>query len=106
MELGLCVTTSKAERVAVAHDEMFEVTLKEMSCNTTCYQRDNCNTRWHLVAIFGAFGRVFAKIFDWSSKNCYKLPSRGAMEPHVNFGALEPAPELANKVVQMTESEN
>eukprot|EP00965_Chrysotila_dentata_P171441 5658005-Pleurochrysis_carterae.AAC.2 len=23
---------------------------KNLSCNTTCYQRDTCNTEWHRVA--------------------------------------------------------
>eukprot|EP00965_Chrysotila_dentata_P180270 5952140-Pleurochrysis_carterae.AAC.1 len=23
-----------------------------MSCNTTCYKRDTCNTKWHRVATF------------------------------------------------------
>eukprot|EP00965_Chrysotila_dentata_P207600 6184218-Pleurochrysis_carterae.AAC.2 len=31
-----------------------------MSWNMSCYKRDTCDTRWHLVAIFGAFGRSFA----------------------------------------------
>eukprot|EP00965_Chrysotila_dentata_P168202 5554660-Pleurochrysis_carterae.AAC.1 len=30
---------------------------KNMSCNTTCYTRDTCTSRWNLVAIFGAVGR-------------------------------------------------
>eukprot|EP00965_Chrysotila_dentata_P067098 2221020-Pleurochrysis_carterae.AAC.3 len=30
-----------------------------MSCNTTCYTRDTCITRWHRVAIFGAVERMF-----------------------------------------------
>eukprot|EP00965_Chrysotila_dentata_P249247 6208800-Pleurochrysis_carterae.AAC.1 len=34
---------------------------KNMSCNLPCYKRDTCNMRWHLVAIFGAVGRVFSK---------------------------------------------
>eukprot|EP00965_Chrysotila_dentata_P254261 6211816-Pleurochrysis_carterae.AAC.2 len=24
-----------------------------MSCNTTCYKRDTCNTKWRHLAIFG-----------------------------------------------------
>eukprot|EP00965_Chrysotila_dentata_P033403 1111740-Pleurochrysis_carterae.AAC.1 len=24
-----------------------------MSCNTTCYKRETCNTKWHYVANFG-----------------------------------------------------
>eukprot|EP00965_Chrysotila_dentata_P123102 4069221-Pleurochrysis_carterae.AAC.2 len=33
-----------------------------MSCNTTCYKRDTCNTRWHCVALFGAPAKYMANI--------------------------------------------
>eukprot|EP00965_Chrysotila_dentata_P163904 5411136-Pleurochrysis_carterae.AAC.1 len=28
--------------------------LSMLSCNTTCYKRDTCHTKWHRVASFGA----------------------------------------------------
>eukprot|EP00965_Chrysotila_dentata_P203592 6181819-Pleurochrysis_carterae.AAC.2 len=33
-----------------------------MSCNTTCYTRDTCNTKWHCVAIFGAPAKAMTNI--------------------------------------------
>eukprot|EP00965_Chrysotila_dentata_P121510 4017030-Pleurochrysis_carterae.AAC.1 len=49
---------------------------KNMSCNTICYTRDASNTRWHLVSIFGAVGRVFTKSFGWNSRKRYTVPIR------------------------------
>eukprot|EP00965_Chrysotila_dentata_P115464 3815630-Pleurochrysis_carterae.AAC.1 len=42
---------------AVISEAKPEFALKKMSCNTTCYTRDACKTKRHLVAIFGAVGR-------------------------------------------------
>eukprot|EP00965_Chrysotila_dentata_P142718 4717043-Pleurochrysis_carterae.AAC.3 len=48
-----------------------------MSCTTTCYERDTRNTRWHLVAIFGAAGQMLERY----GSGCDSVTkSRGAME--------------------------
>eukprot|EP00965_Chrysotila_dentata_P022516 745541-Pleurochrysis_carterae.AAC.1 len=35
---------------------------KSMSCNTTCYKKDTCNTKWHRVASFGARAKAMTNI--------------------------------------------
>eukprot|EP00965_Chrysotila_dentata_P018798 625842-Pleurochrysis_carterae.AAC.1 len=37
-------------------------TQKNVSCNTTCYKRDTCNTKLHRVAIFGVPAKAMTDI--------------------------------------------